>query len=1265
MGNQDSLVDGKELQYVRFYKEKETPRRLDVFPFVISYLVWVFFYAKNHYETTMQAQQVPQPPPDAATQAGGVVEAEDVEKAVEDVLAPSINNTHGSHLLIVLVILVLCHILLYLFTIWSVDIRCRVRYSQVRTLEDATLIKVVPHAFTGTREVVQLERKKPASDDLDKDRPYIAFSFRKLKFVWENEDKVFRKLQYPVHLTFAEYRASTGHGKIETVKRATSRWGLNKFEVPIPKFWELLQEQLVAPFFCFQVFCVALWALDEYWYYSILTLFMLVTFESTVVGQRLRNLNQVRSLQQPHQPMKVYRGGKWEPLSGDLLVPGDLVSLARPAGSSEDVIVQADMLLLAGTCIVDEAVLTGESTPQWKNPIGEATGDEVDASELSPTSRLSIKRDRMHVVFGGTKLVQVTGDNEAHVRTPDGGCLAVVLRTGFGTAQGSLMRTILYSTERVTANNIETFGFILFLLMWAVAASYYVLQHGLADPDRDRFKLFLNCTMILTSVVPPELPMELTIAVNASLVALARKRIFCTEPFRIPLAGKVTTCCFDKTGTLTSDHMELEGVVGSVSKLGKEAKSNVSATEGVEDDELHQDVKLLPAVISRILACCQSLVQVDGSLVGDPVERAGLQATGWAVKGDVVSGTVIGGGKEVATILHRFHFSSVLKRMSTVVRVDGKDSSNAGYYVLAKGAPEVIAAHLKNIPSRYDRQYKRYASEGARVLALAYKKLPDEMTPSALRHTPRDEAESNLDFAGFAIFRSPLKPDSEPSLRMLRASQHQLIMITGDAPLTACHTAAQVHIVTRQPVILSTAGPPSAWVWRSPDEAISEPFDAEDINAAYVLAEAHDLCLNGDALTKLPEVGADMMAVYISLTSVFARVTPEQKELVVKTLRAEGLSVLMCGDGTNDVGALKGAHVGVALLPPPEPLKNKTIPNSNNAKANANQQNAGDSGGSAGSQTAGQPAAAPAELGPGSKMLEDMRRRGMRPSNFHINMARRMDDMAAESNGDAPMVRPGDASMAAPFTAKDPSVAPCLDILRQGRCTLVTTVQMFKILGLLSLSMAYSLSVMYLDGIKLGDMQATLAGLLTAGMFFFISHAQPLPQLSRQRPHAHIFSMYMFTSLLGQFAVHMAFLMYMQHKAHAVMLPEDRQEPDSDFKPNLINTVCFLANFVIQTMTFAVNYVGEPFATPLSQNKLFAMSVRYSVGMFVILTIDIVYGLTGWFSLVKMPGNMKYQMLALAWLAFVACTFIERLARTVFPAQTPPEKGGYINRRTK
>ena len=58
--------------------------------------------------------------------------------------------------------------------------------------------------------------------------------------------------------------------------------------------------------------------------------------------------------------------------------------------------------------------------------------------------------------------------------TPDDGCLGVVLRTGFGTAQGQLLQTVIFSTERVSANNFESFLFIGFLLMFAIAVSWYV-----------------------------------------------------------------------------------------------------------------------------------------------------------------------------------------------------------------------------------------------------------------------------------------------------------------------------------------------------------------------------------------------------------------------------------------------------------------------------------------------------------------------------------------------------------------------------------------------------------------------------------------------------------------------------------------------------------------------------------------------------------------------------------------------------------------------
>mmetsp|Transcript_20447 Transcript_20447/g.24845 ORF Transcript_20447/g.24845 Transcript_20447/m.24845 type:complete len:276 (+) Transcript_20447:741-1568(+) len=223
------------------------------------------------------------------------------------------------------------------------------------------------------------------------------------------------------------------------------------------------------------------------------------------------------------------------------------------------------------------------------------------------------------------------------------------------------------------------------------------------------------------------------------------------------------------------------------------------------------------------------------------------------------------------------------------------------------------------------------------------------------------------------------------------------------------------------------------------------------------------------------------------------------------------------------------------------------------------------------------------------------------------------------------MVQLGDASIASPFTSRTTSISSTVHIVLQGRCTLVTTIQMFKILALNCLISAYSLTVLYLYGVKQGDTQATIAGLLIAVLFMMLSYATPLEDLSEHRPISRIFCPAVGISLLGQFAVHITALIgCLQITKPFVQIDAEEMSPEGEFKPNVINTAVFLVGLCMQVNVFSTNYRGYPFMQSLWENKSMHRLLAFTWGLSVLLALDIIPGLGELFELVPLP-NEKYR----------------------------------------
>lgn len=266
-------------------------------------------------------------------------------------------------------------------------------------------------------------------------------------------------------------------------------------------------------------------------------------------------------------------------------------------------------------------LLEGESVPVSKLPAIDQTLREMNlsASSVSPeTAR--------HFLYCGTKIVRARRPQED--LDGDAVALALVVRTGFNTTKGALVRSMLFPKPSGFKFYRDSFRYI------SVMAGIALVGFTASFVNFIHLKLAWHLIIVraldlITIVVPPALPATLTIGTNFALSRLKGKHIFCISPQRVNVGGKLDIMCFDKTGTLTEDGLDVLGVrvVSEASQTFGEVLTKSSSFEPISP------TGSCPSSIQAALhtmATCHSLRSVDEELVGDPLDLKMFEFTGWS-----------------------------------------------------------------------------------------------------------------------------------------------------------------------------------------------------------------------------------------------------------------------------------------------------------------------------------------------------------------------------------------------------------------------------------------------------------------------------------------------------------------------------------------------------------------------------------------------------------------------------------------------------------
>ncbi|KAK0138247.1 putative cation-transporting ATPase 13A3 [Merluccius polli] len=696
----------------------------------------------------------------------------------------------------------------------------------------------------------------------------------------------------------------------------------NEIAVRVPSMFKLLIKEVLNPFYIFQLFSVILWSFEDYYYYATAIVFMSVISIATSLYTIKKQYVMLHNMVAAHSVVRVSvcRGDKdIEEAMSTELVPGDVIII--PANG---MIMPCDAVLVSGTSIVNESMLTGESVPVTKTAL--------PSSGTEGASTYSTEEHKRHTLFCGTQVIQTRFYTGQLVK-------AVVVTTGFNTEKGQLVRSILY--PKPTDFKLYHDAYLFLLCLVAVAGIGFIYTIVLSVINQVPAKtIIIESLDIITITVPPALPAAMTAGIVYAQRRLKRLGIFCISPQRINMCGQLNLVCFDKTGTLTEDGLDLWAV----------QRAEDGRFSPPEFDPSKESLVYTPFVVC--MASCHSLTNINGELSGDPLDLKMFATTGWILEEPTeeetalhnpIMPTVVRPPKHALSeaneniklsetmryevgIVRQFPFSSALQRMSVVVRRLGEKHMDA----YLKGAPEVVAKLCKEdtVPESFGETLEAYTRQGFRVIALAHRPLEPKLSWHKVQNLNRDQIETNMDFLGLIIMQNKLKSETAGVLQDLQRADIRTLMVTGDNMLTAISVARDCGMIRpRDRVIIADATPlkdvqPANITWRyteNPDPSAGK--DNQDCSLEEGLCggpvaggdQDYHFAVSGRAFAIITEHFPDLLPKLVLRATVFARMAPDQKTHLVEVLQSVDYIVGMCGDGANDCGALKRAHSGISL----------------------------------------------------------------------------------------------------------------------------------------------------------------------------------------------------------------------------------------------------------------------------------------------------------------------------------------------------------------